>query len=201
MRKLPLLLVLLLLPMLVTAGFAQASLLSPVDRALPLLALDEEDEITEQEAEEAEHEEFCPAEEAREEACEEEEAAEEREPASKSKANEEAAGDECLLENASAAVSNDPGKRKLRLTVRYRTLKPATVSVEATLQGSKGAVRLGTEHARFRLSGTYRDTYELTEKQAKKASAARELSVEIHVVNAPPSCGVELTAASQRAKR
>jgi hypothetical protein len=200
MRKLPLLLVLLLLSMLVTASSAQASLLSPVDRALPFLALDEEDEITEQEAEEAEHEEFCPAEEAREEPCEEDEAEEERDPAGRSKAKDEAAGDECLLKNASAAVSNNPGKRRLRLTVRYRTLKPATVSVEASLQGPKGAVRLGTEHARFRLSGTYRDTYELTEKQAKKALAAREFSVELHVVNAPPSCGVELTAASHRAK-
>jgi hypothetical protein len=195
MRKLPLLLVLLLLAAL-AAPAAQASLLPIADQIRPFAEEEEaedEDEVGDA-AEEAQIErEIC---EEDPELCEEEEA----EPRGRAKGKDRA-GDECLLKNASAAITANPGKRRLRLTVHYRTLKPATVSVEAALRGPKGAVHLGTDHARFRRSGVYRDNFELSEKQSKKALAAREFSVELHVVNAPVSCDVELTGASRRAKR
>jgi hypothetical protein len=191
MRNLPLLLALLLLSVLLSAASAQASLLPVPAPAQPFVMGDEE-EAEEDEAEEAE-EEFCTFEEEEEELCEEDE--EEVAPKGKDK------GEECLLKSADAAITANPGKRRLRLTVHYKTLKPTTVNVEASLKGPKGTVRLGTEHARFRRSGVYRDTFSLPEKQAKKALAAREFSVELHVVNAPSSCDVELTGASPRAKR
>lgn len=186
MRNLPLLLALLLLGVLLSAASAQASLLPVPAAAQPFVTVDEEDE-----AEEAE-EEFCTLEEEEEELCEEESA-----PKGKGKDK----GDECLLKSAQAVLTANPGKRQLRLTVHYKTLKPTTVNVETSLKGPKGTVRLGTEHARFRRSGVYRDTFSLPEKQAKKALAAREFSVELHVVNAPSSCDVALSGASPRAKR
>jgi hypothetical protein len=193
MRNLPLLLALLLLSALLGAASAQASSLTVLTQPLPFVAIDEE-EAEEDEAAEAEdeEEEFCTLEEEEEELCEEEE---EFAPKGKDK------GDECLLKSANASITANPGKRRLRLTVHYKTLKPATVNVEASLQGPKGAVQLGTDHARFRRSGVYRDTFSLAEKQAKKALAAREFSVELHVVNSPSSCDVEITGASRRARR
>jgi hypothetical protein len=195
MRNLPLLLVLLLLSVLLSAASAQAALLPVPAPTLPFAAADEEEaEAAEAEDEEAEdEEEFCTIEEEEEELCDEEELA----PKGKGKDKVE----ECLLQSAKAAITANPGKRRLRLTVHYRTLKPATVNVKASLQGPKGAVRLGTEHARFRRSGVYRDTFSLPEKQMKKALAARDFSVELSVVNAPATCDVELTKASPRAKR
>ncbi|HST70669.1 MAG TPA: hypothetical protein VLI94_13560 [Solirubrobacterales bacterium] len=190
MRKLPLLLALLLLSVLLGAASAQASLLPVPAPVQPFVTVDEE-EAEEDEAEEDE-EEFCTLEEEEEELCEEE-------PAPKGK--DKAEGEECLLKSAKAAITANPGKQRLRLTVHYRTLKPTTVNVEASLQGPKGTVRLGSEHARFRRSGVYRDTFSLPEKQAKKALAAREFLVELHVVNAPSSCDVELTGNSGGARK
>ena len=192
MRNLPLLLALLLLCALGTAATAQASLLPLADQIRPLVAEEEETEAEEagDEAEEAQIErEIC---EEDPELCEEEEA----EPKDKGKKD-----DGCLLQSAKASLTANPGKQRLRLSVHYKTLQPTTVSVEASLQNSKGAIRLGTDHARFRRSGVYRDTYELTEKQMKKAAAARGFSVELHVVNAPTSCRIELTGPSRLARR
>lgn len=192
MRNLPLLLALVLLCVLGTAVSAQASLLPVVDQVRPFVADEEEAEAeeAEDEAEDAQIE---------RELCEEDPEFCEEEPEPKGKDKGE--GEECLLQSAKAAITANPGKRRLRLSVHYKTLKPTTVDVQASLQGPKGAVRLGTEHARFRRSGVYRDTFTLPEKQMKKALAAREFSVELHVVNAPASCDLELTGASPRARR
>lgn len=198
MRKLPLLLALLLFAALFAAIPAQAA--SPILAGLPapLVGPPEEEEDEAEEAEDGE------AETGEEEACVFEEGewlfCEEEEPEGKRQAQGKARDDECALKNAKVGVTVNPGKRQLRLSVHYRTWKPATVTVEAVLHGVKGAVYLGTDHARFRRSGVYRDTYRLAERQMRKAVAAREVEVELHVVNTPPSCAVELTGASHRAK-
>jgi hypothetical protein len=192
MRNLSLLLALLLLPVLGIAATAQASFLPLTDQVRPLVE-EEDTEAEEAEGELEFDEEVCVTEEEKEEEfCEEEEG----EEGAKGKRN-----DECLLQSAKASLTANPGKQRLRLTVHYKTLQPATVSVEASLQSSKGAVRLGTDHARFRRSGVYRDTYGLAEKQMKKVAAARGFSVELHVVNAPASCRIELTGPSRLARR
>ncbi|MDQ2629412.1 MAG: hypothetical protein M3Y75_00355 [Actinomycetota bacterium] len=194
MRNLPLLLALLLLTVLGTAATAQASLLPVVDQVSPFIADDEEEET---EAEEAEDE----AEEAQidRELCEEDPEFCEEESEPKGKGQDK--GDECLLKSAKASLTANPGKRRLRLTVHYKTLKPTTVSVEASLESPKGTIHLDTDHARFRRSGVYRDNYELPEKQMKKAAVARGFSVELHVVNAPAACDIELTGPSRLSKR
>jgi hypothetical protein len=191
MRKLPLLLALSLLALLGAAIPAQAGLLAQAADMVPLVA--PEDEADEggdpADEEDGEVEEACESDE--EEVCEEDE-----EPRGRQRAEE----DGCLLKDASAAISVNPGKRRLRLSVRYRTWKPASVSIEAALRGVKGAVYLGTSHTHFRRSGVYRDTFALAEKQTKKALAAREVNVDLQVVDGPPSCGLHLTEAVRRPK-
>jgi hypothetical protein len=189
MRNLPLLLVLLLLSVLLGAASVQAAAQPASSAPMTRLPLLEEEEPEAEEADEAEEDE-AELEEAEECDPEEAELCEEEEKGS-GKAKR---GGECLLQRASANVTANPGKRRLRLTVHYKTLKPATVNVEALLRSAKGVVYLGNEHARFRRSGVYRDTYELADKQMKKAVAAREFEVELHVVNTPASCAVELSA-------
>ncbi|HEX6601605.1 MAG TPA: hypothetical protein VF030_03095 [Solirubrobacterales bacterium] len=196
MRNLPLFLALLLISVLGTAATAQASFLPVVDQVSPFIADEEETEAEEAEAEAEEAEadrELC---EEDPEFCEEEES----EPKGKGKGQDKS-NDECLLKSARATLTANPGKRRLRLTVHYKTLKPTTVSVETSLESPKGAIRLDTEHAHFRRSGVYRDSYELPEKQMKKAAVARGFSVELHVVNAPAACDIELTGPSRLARR
>jgi hypothetical protein len=192
MRKLSLLLVLSILALLGAALPAQANLLAQPAEVVPLIAPEDEADEAGEPADEEDGE--------VEEACEPEDVelcvGEDEEPRGKGKAEE----DGCLLKGASATVSVNPGKQRLRLSVHYRTWKPASVSVEAVLRGVKGAVYLGTSHTRFRRSGVYRDTFELAEKQTKKALAAREVSVDVQVVNSPPACGLHLSEAVHRPK-
>lgn len=192
MRNLSTLLVLLLLAALAIAPSAQAGLLPAAPQLSPLALAGEADEGEEAEDEGGESE---PEEE--EEACEPEEG----EPCEEAAAPARRVDDECLLKKASANVTANPGKGRLRLAVHYRTLKPATVAVEASLQGSKGVLHLGTDHARFRRSGVYRDTFALAERKMKKALAAREFSVRLQVVDTPASCRVELTAHRDGARK
>jgi hypothetical protein len=205
MRKLSLLGALLLLVLLGAASSSHAALLPVPAQGTALLGFEEEEETDaeELEAEEAEdEEEACEFEE--DEFCDEE--AEDVGPKGTDqdgrKADQGGGGaDGCLLKSARAAVSVNPGKRRLRLTVHYRARKPASVSVEAVLRGVDGAVHLGTRHARFRRSGVYRDTYELAEKQTRRALAAREVSVDLEVVDSSPPCRLHLTEAAHPAKR
>ncbi len=201
MRKLPLLFALLLLALLVAAASSQAALLPQPAEATALLAPDEEEAEAEgSEAEAAEdEEEACEPDE--EELCEEE--AEEPAPGGKGEDSGQGKGkdDACALKSARAAVNVNPGKRLLRLSVHYRTWRPVSVSVQAALLGVSGAVRLGSEHARFRRSGVYRETYVLAEKQTKRASAAREVSVDLEVAGSSPPCRLHLSEAVRPAKR
>ena len=182
MRRLSLLLLLLAAALGPTSS-AHAALLPTTDPLAPVLTLAGE---TEEETEEAEE-----SEEAEEEECEPEEGEPcEEEALSKANPQEE----QCLLKKASATVTANPGKQRVRLAVHYRTLKPAAVAVKASLRGTKGVLYLGNHHAHFRRSGVYRDTFTLPEKKMKKVLAARDFKVELQVVNTPPSCLVELTA-------
>jgi hypothetical protein len=203
MRNLQLLLVLLLLSVLLGAASVQAaSQPVPGDSLTRLPLVEEEEPEAEDEPEDEDEDAKDAAEDAEieREICEEDPELCEEEDEGKGNGKDRK-GDECLLQKGSANVTANPGKRRLRLTVHYKTLKPATVNVEALLRTTKGVVYLGNEHARFRRSGVYRDTYALAEKQMKKAITAREFEVELHAVNTPPSCAVELNAHRNGAKK
>jgi hypothetical protein len=194
MRKLPLLLIPLLLSLMLLAAATSAHALElPVGAGppTPLAAADEEagDGETEDEegGDEGEEGETCSSDEAEEEPCEEEGGGE--------------AAEECLLEAADASVVATPGNDRVRLTVRYRALEPTAVTVDAGLRGSKGSLHLGSERVRFHRTGVYRDSFSLGPKQMPKALAAREFEIHLRAVGAPADCRLDLaTRGSRRAR-
>jgi hypothetical protein len=114
---------------------------------------------------------------------------------------EEAEAEKCVLEDATAKVSANPGNDSVALVVRYEANTPATVAIDSRLRGNKGAVHLGADHARFRRSGTFRDTFVLGEKRMERVLAAREFELELQAVNTPRYCQIEVNGALHRAKR
>lgn len=94
----------------------------------------------------------------------------------------------CFVESADAAVSADLVHDKLRLALRYTTVKPATVSVDYFLRGNRGPLNLEGDQQHFGPSGVFRLTQDLTEAQAKKVAAAKSFTVTVDPVNAPRSC-------------
>lgn len=114
---------------------------------------------------------------------------------------EEAEAEECVLEDATARVSANPGDHSVALTIRYRADAPTSVTIDARLRGNKGSVHLGTDHARFRRAGTFRETFLFGEKRMDRVLAAREFELELQAVNTPRYCRIDLNGALHRAKR
>lgn len=179
MRKLPLLLVLLLIAPFAAAGPARA--LSVPAPPLPAGEEAEESEA-EVEGEEAELEEgeACEVGPEEGETCEE--------------AEETAEAEECVIEDAAATVAANPGNDTVRVTIRYRALEPTAVAIDARLHGSKGGLHVGADRTRFRRAGVFHDSFGLSKKEMVRALAAREFAIELHAVNTPPSCRMQLTA-------
>lgn len=115
--------------------------------------------------------------------------------------SEVAEAEECVIEDATARVAANPGNGSVALVVRYEAYTPAAVAIDASLRGGKGGIHLGADHARFRRSGTFRDTFVLGEKRMERVLAAREFEVELQAVNTPRYCRLELNGALRRAKR
>jgi hypothetical protein len=109
--------------------------------------------------------------------------------------------EECVIEDATAKVAANPGNGTVSLSLRYRSYSPAAVAIDARLRGNKGSVHLGAGHARFRRTGTFRDTFVLGDKRMERVLAAREFEVELQAVNTPRYCRLELNGALRRAKR
>ncbi len=189
MRKLPLLLLVALLTLGAIAVPAQA-----LSLPLPALAaVDEEAEASDESGDEEDEDSGeCTIEDEEDVQLCAEIAAEER---------EEAEAEECVLEDATAKVSANPGNDSVALVIRYQADAPTSVAIDARLRGNKGSVHLGAGHARFRRSGTFRDTFLLGEKQMERVLAAREFEVELQAVHTPRYCGLDLNGALHRAKR
>ena len=194
MRKLPPLLLAALLALGAVAVPAQA--LSPPSLPLPLVAPDEEDEAGDEsgadEDEQGEDSDECTVEDEEDAEICAEIAAEER---------EEAEAEACVLEDATAKVSANPGNGSVALVIRYEANAPAAVALDARLRGGKGSVHLGAGHARFRRAGTFRETFVLGEKRMERVLAAREFEVKLQAVNTPRYCRLEVNGALRRAKR
>jgi hypothetical protein len=192
MRKLPLLLIVVLLALLALATSAPALSLPAVPGALALTPSDEGEEAEASDEGEFEAvEDDCVVEDEEDvEICAEIEA-EERE-------SEEA--EVCVIEDASAKLAPQPGNDTVKLAIRYRSLAPAAVLVEARLRGSKGRLRLGADHAHLRRAGVYRKSFILSEGKMDRALDAREFEVELQALNTPRYCRLDLNGAPRRAR-
>lgn len=178
MRKLPLLLVLLLISLFAVAGPARAL---SVPASPPILFGEEAEENEEGEETEGDESEACEADPEEGESCEE-------------AVEEAAAVEECVIEDAAATVAANPGNDTVRLTIHYKAFTPAAVVMDARLRGSKGGLHLGADRARFHRAGVFHDSFGLSKKEMVRALAAREFAIELHAVNTPPSCRMHLTA-------
>ncbi len=196
MRKLPFLLVLLLMSLLLLGASASAHALTlPVPAQVPPFAppADDEEEVDDEseagDEEEADEPDLCESDdEEAEERCEEE-------------LLEAEEAEECVLEDASASFTAAPGAGEVRLRVHYRAFAPALVSVDARLRGSKGSLRLGGDRTRFRRAGVYRYSFDLGTKQMAKAVAAKDFEVDLQAAGTPADCALHLaTRAHRRAK-
>lgn len=180
MRKTALLLLLFLVALFTAAGPAQALTVSAPVPSLSVQAEEPEEEENE-EGEEAEGE---------DEACEVD--AEEGEDCEE--AEEEAAAEQCVIEDATAKVAADPGNDTVRLTIHYRDFAAAAVAIDSKLRGSKGSLHLGASHTRFRRAGVFHDSFGLSAREMAKALAAREFTIDLHAVNTPGYCRMQLSA-------
>jgi hypothetical protein len=194
MRKLPpLLLVLLLVSLLTGAASAQALSLPGLPGESPPAAEDEPEEPETEESDEPEAgEDGCAIEDEEDVQLCTEIDAEERE-------SEEA--EECVIEDATAKLVPHPGNDTVELTIRYESFAPAAAVVEAQLRGSRGKLRLGADHTHLRRAGVYRKSFVLGEKKMNRALGAREFEVELRALNTPRYCRLDLTGAPRRAKR
>lgn len=183
MRKPILLLVLLLISLFAVAGPARA-LSVPSVPSIPSGEEAEESEEVEEAEGEGEESEICVADPEEGESCEEAEKAVE----------EEVEAEECVIKDATAKVAASPGNDTVRLTIHYKAFEPAAVAIDARLRGSKGGLHLGADHARFRRTGVFHDSFGLSKKEMVRALAAREFAIELHAVNTPSYCRMQLTA-------
>lgn len=142
----------------------------------------DEGEAGEDESEEAE---ACEPEDEEEGACEEEE-------------DEGEEADECVLEDADAVVSSNPGSGKVRVSVRYDSFSPATFTLDYSLRGGKGGLHLGSARAQLHRAGVFHDTLAVGHSGLSKLAAARQFVVELHAVGSPGHCRERLTSAAPR---
>jgi hypothetical protein len=188
MRKLLLLPFFLLLALALATGPAQASSPSATTSLSPAgeEAEELEDETGEDEAEE-------PEEAAGECTIEDEEDAQLCAEIAQEE-GEAAEAERCVIEDATAEVAANPGNDTVRLTIHYRTFAPIAVAIDSKLRGAKGGLHLGASHSRFRRAGVFRDSFGLSKKEMAKALAAREFAIDLHAVNTPGYCRMQLTA-------
>jgi hypothetical protein len=199
MRKLPLLLVLLLASLMLLAAAASAHAVSlPAVATVPPFVSPEDDEAEADDGGAGEGEgDSVPVEEVDDESedCE----GEEDEACEEGLELEEA--EECVLEDASASFTATPGAGQVRLRVHYRAFAATEVVVDARLRGTKGALHLGTDRARFHRAGVFHYSFDLGDKQMAKAVAAKDLEVDLYAVGTPADCEIQLASrAPHRAK-
>jgi hypothetical protein len=174
---------LLTIALLAAIGFARsASAAGPVLPATsapisPPLEAGEECEADEPDcAEEEGGEQECELDEDGEEECEE--AGEE----------EGEAPPECLLRTAQPRVSISAAQQRLHLDVRYTLASPADLSIGLRSSGGKGAVALPGNKRHLSQSGSFHETFQLSEAETERAVTAKQFTVRLRVLDVPSSC-------------
>ncbi len=96
---------------------------------------------------------------------------------------------ECFVRTTAATIATDPANDTVRLSLRYTTWTPATVSVSYRLLGGKGGLALGHATKHFGKQGVLKLTASLTDAEMVRATAAHEFDIAVHAVNSPGYCG------------
>ena len=94
----------------------------------------------------------------------------------------------CILRVARARVFVFTAHDKVRLVIHYTTYRPATVTVDYKESGSKGSLKLGSAHAKFKKKGLFRLTERLDKAEMTKVRAAKSFAVQFRIPGTPGSC-------------
>lgn len=95
---------------------------------------------------------------------------------------------ECLLHTAEAHVTTSATHGVVRLTVRYTSYIPTSVTVDYWLKGSKGSLQLGETKRHFGRQGTFREDAHVGDHAMSKVLAARTFIVQLGIPAAPAYC-------------
>jgi hypothetical protein len=96
---------------------------------------------------------------------------------------------QCVLRVARARVFVFTKHDKARLVIHYTSYRPAKVTVDYKLKGSKGKLALGSATARFQQKGVFRLAENLGKEEMGKVRAAKLFQVHFHIAGTPASCG------------
>jgi hypothetical protein len=75
-----------------------------------------------------------------------------------------------------------------RLVIRYKTYRPAEVTVSYRLAGSRGALALGSASSHFATAGVFRLPESLDKGEIAKLRMASSMKVSFSIPEAPNSC-------------
>jgi hypothetical protein len=95
----------------------------------------------------------------------------------------------CVLRVARARVFVFTRQHRVRLVIRYKTYRPAEVTVSYGLAGSAGSLALGSASSHFITAGIFRLPESLDGGDAAKARAAKSMTVRFRIPKTPSSCG------------
>jgi hypothetical protein len=95
---------------------------------------------------------------------------------------------ECLLRAARPHAIVDSAHDRLRLTLAYRAWNPTKLTARFSLEGPRGALRLGDRTRRPSRAGTLHLSRRLASRAFEKALAAHVVVVRLDVPATPPYC-------------
>jgi hypothetical protein len=94
----------------------------------------------------------------------------------------------CVLRVARARVLVHAQKQRVRLVIRYKTYRPAEVTVSYELVGGRGNLALGQATSRFQTAGLFRLTKPLGPTEMGKVRSARYFKLRFRIPGTPGSC-------------
>jgi Regulator of chromosome condensation (RCC1) repeat len=94
----------------------------------------------------------------------------------------------CVLRVARARVFVYARRKRVRLVIRYKTYRPAKVTVAYRLLGGRGQLALGGASSHFKTAGLFRLAERLGEPEMRKVRAARLFKLKFRIPGTPGSC-------------
>ncbi len=94
----------------------------------------------------------------------------------------------CVLRVARARVFAFTHQHRARLVIRYKTYRPAEVTVSYRLAGSRGILALGSASSHFATTGVFRLPESLSGEETAKLRATKSMKVQFKIPKTPGSC-------------
>lgn len=95
----------------------------------------------------------------------------------------------CVLRVARARVFVFARQHRVRLVIRYKTYRPAEVTVSYRMAGSGGTLALGSASSHFATAGIFRLPESLDGGDVAKVRATKSMTVRFRIAKTPTSCG------------